>query len=171
MAVKDHSINVDDTVETRESRITTAALNETDPILHQFLQAAVDWIPRDVLAFKTKKAVEIHSSGAIVQLNSNEATITLVVSSKDNPKQAHIVNIYPSGKCECDQNCPGYVAVSICALVIAACLKTSRLSNFIQWFVTKKRKSGGINYSRAVSFGMPRGRGRRSTTWEKKKEK
>ena len=70
---KIHSINVDDTVETRESRITTAALNETDPILHQFLQAAVDWTPRDVLAFKTKKAAEIHSSGAIVQLNSNEA--------------------------------------------------------------------------------------------------
>ena len=49
------------------------------------MQAAVDWIPRDVLAFKTKKAAEIHSSGAIVQLNSNEATITLVVPSKDNP--------------------------------------------------------------------------------------
>ena len=85
----------------------------------------------------------------------------LVVPSKDNPKQPHIVNIYPSGKCECDQNCPGYVAVSICAHIIAACLKTSSLSNFIQWFVTKKRKSGGINYSRAVSFGMPRGRGRK----------
>ena len=168
---KIHSINVDDTVETRESRITTAALNETDPILHQFLQAAIDWIPRDVLAFKTKKAAEIHSSGAIVQLNSNEATITLVVPSKDNPKQPHIVNIYPSGKCECDQNCPGYVAVSICAHVIAACLKTSRLSNFIQWFVTKKRKSGGINYSRAVSFGMPRGRGRKGEAPPRKRKK
>ena len=168
---KIHLTSVDDTTGTRESRVTAAVLHESDPILHQFLQAAVDWIPRDVLGFKTKKAAEIHSSGSIVQLHSDGTTTTLVVPSKDNPTKPHIVNVYPSGKCECDNNCPGYGAVSICAHVIAACLKTSRLSNFIQWFVAKKRKSGGINYSKAVSFGMPRGRGRKGEAPPRKRKK
>ena len=95
----------------------------------------------------------------------------LLCLQKITPKQPYIVNIYPSGKCECDRNCPGYVAESICAHVIAACLKTSRLSNFSQWFVTKKRKSGGINYCRAVSFGMPRGRGRKGEAPPRERKK
>lgn len=63
---KIHITSVDDTTGTRESRVTAAVLNESEPILHQFLQAAVDWIPREVLGFKTKKVTEIHSSGSIV---------------------------------------------------------------------------------------------------------
>ena len=48
-----------------------------------------------------------------------------------------------------------------CAHVLVACLKMSRLKDFLNWFVTAKRKSGGVNYTRAVSFGMPVGRGRK----------
>lgn len=59
---------------------------------------------------RLKKVTEIHSSGSIVQLPSNGTTTTLVVPSKDNPTKPHIVNVYPIGKCEYDNNCPGYGA-------------------------------------------------------------
>ena len=91
---KVHIPSADDTTGTRKSRVTAAVLNGSDPILHQFIQAAVDWIPRDILGLKTKKATVIHLSGSIVQLPSNGTTTTLVVPSNDNPTKPHLVNVY-----------------------------------------------------------------------------
>ncbi|CAB4007303.1 Hypothetical predicted protein, partial [Paramuricea clavata] len=168
---KIHTASVEDVSVTSESCLTTAVSNETDPILHKFLEAGVDWLPRDVLTLKTKKAAEIHAAGTVVALPSTDATSTVVVPSKTNPKQPHIVNMFPNGKCECDKNCPGYTAESVCAHVIAACLKMSRLSDFLRWFVSTKKKTGGVNYSKAVSFGMPKGRGRKGEAPPRKRKK
>ncbi len=139
--------------------------------MKEILESGVDWLPRDVLALKTKKAADINKAGAIVALPSTSTTSTVIVPSKSNPKQPHIVNVYPSGKCECDKSCPGYSAEAVCAHVIAACLKMSRLPDFLRWFVATKRKTGGVNYSRAVSFGMPKGRGRKGEVFHLEKEK
>jgi hypothetical protein len=57
------------------------------------------------------------------------------VPSKSDPKKPHIVNIHPNWKCECD-NCHAYKSSFICAHVIAACVKKSRLMDFLRWLVT-----------------------------------
>ena len=40
-------------------------------------------------------------------------------------------------------------------------LKRGTLEAYLKWLVTNKRKSGGLNYSKAITFGMPAGRGRK----------
>mgnify|MGYP002803567663 CR=1 FL=1 len=120
---------------------------------------------------KTRKATEIHDAGTAVELPSTGTVTTIIVPSRNNPQQPHIVNIYPSGKCECDKNCPGFSVEEICAHVLAACLKKSRLKDFLHWFVTAKRKTGAVNYTRAVTFGMPAGRGRKGEPPPRKRKK
>ena len=40
-------------------------------------------------------------------------------------------------------------------------LKRGTLEAYLKWLVTNKRKSGDLNYSKAITFGMPAGRGRK----------
>ena len=54
--------------------------------------------------------------------------------------------------------------------MIAACVvKKSRLMDFLRWLVTSKRKTDGVNYSEAISFGMPKGRGRKGEAAPRKR--
>jgi hypothetical protein len=41
--------------------------------------------------------------------------------------------------------------------------------DFLRWLVTSKRKTGGVNYSEAISFGMPKGRGRKGEAAPRKR--
>jgi hypothetical protein len=91
-----------------------------------------------VLALKTRKAAEMHKAGTIVILPSADTTSTVIVPSKSNPEQPHIVNVYPNGKCECNKSCPSFSAEGVCAHTIAACLKMSKLPHFLRWFVAAK---------------------------------
>ena len=74
---------------------------------------------------KTRKAREIHDAGTAVELPSDGTITTVIVPSRSNPQQPHIVNIYPNGKCECDKSCPGFSLEEICAHVLVAYLKMS----------------------------------------------
>ncbi len=65
-------------------------------------------------------------------------TTTVIVPSRRNPQQPHIVNVYPNGKCECDKSCPGFSVENICAHLLVARLKMSRLKDFLHCFVTTK---------------------------------
>jgi hypothetical protein len=103
----------------------------------------------------------MHKAGTIVILPSAGTTSTVIVPSKSNPKDPHIINVYPIGKCECNKNCPSYFAKGVCAHIITACFKMSKLPHFFRWIVAAKRKTRGGNYSRGVSFGMRKGRGRK----------
>jgi hypothetical protein len=120
------------------------------------------------LALTADKAAKLGNDGATVALPSVSTTDTFIVPSKSDPKKPHIVNIHPNGKCECD-NCHAYKASFICAHVIAACVKKSRLMDFLRWLVTSKRKTGGVNYSEAISFGMPKGRERKGEAAPRKR--
>ncbi len=62
------------------------------------------------ISLKNKKAADIHKAGAIAALPSTGTMSTVIVPSKSNPKQPHIDNVYPSGRRECNKNCPGYSA-------------------------------------------------------------
>ena len=156
-ALQIRTTDVNDTSTTSELQVTRAVSEKICPILGEIREAGVDWLPQDVLAQKTRKAGEIHDAGTAVELPSDGTITTVIVPSRSNPQQPHIVN----GKCECDTSCPGFSVEEICAHVLVACLKMSRLKDFLNWFVTAKRKTGGVNYTRAVSFGMPVGRGRK----------
>ena len=168
---KIYTTDVNDTSTTSELQVTQVVSEEICPILGELLEAGVDWLPQDVLTQKTKKAREIHDAGTAVEIPSDGTITTVIVPSRSNPQQPHIVNIYPNGKCECDKSCPGFSVEEICAHVLVACLKMSRLKDFLNWFVTAKRKTGRVNYTRAVSFGMPVGRGRKGKALPRKRKK
>ena len=165
---KIHSCSVEDVSRTDVSTITAAVSEVSNPILKAILDAGVDWIPRDSLALTADKAAKLGNDGATVALPSVGTIDTFIVPSKSDPKKPHIVNIHPNGKCECD-NCHAYKSSFICAHVIAACVKKSRLMDFLRWLVTSKRKTGGVNYSEAISFGMPKGRGRKGEAAPRKR--
>lgn len=78
-----HNASVEEVAETSVSSVTTAISNETDPILNEILQAGVDWLPRDILDLKTKKAPDFHSDGRVVLLPSTDTlNATIVPSTK-----------------------------------------------------------------------------------------
>lgn len=140
----------------------------SNPILKQILDAGVDWIQRDALALIADKAGKLDAEESVVSVSSFGTFDTVVVPSKFNPKKPHIVNIYANGKCKCD-NYHAYTSFFLCAHIIVACLKKSRLAEFLQWLVSSKRKTGGVNYSQAILFGMPKGTGRKEVPPRKRK--
>ena len=81
-------------------------------------------------------------------------------SPQSPTSKPHIIVLYSNGKVEC-QECPGYAASSICAHAVAASMKRGNLDVYLKWLVASNRKSGGPNYSKAITFGMPAGRGRK----------
>ena len=120
---KIHTTSVDDSSSTNKVQVTRAVSEEIDPILGEILGAGVDWLPRDVLAQKTRKAAEIHDAGmrTAIGLSLTGTTTTVVVPSRNNPQQPHIVNIYPNGECECDKSCPAFslkIFVHTCSLLV-----------------------------------------------------
>ena len=83
----------------------------------------------------------------------------MVVESATNPGKPHVVNLFPNGKTDCD--CAGFSSSSVCAHSVSASIKQKRIAEFIKWLSSTKRNAGGINFSKAITFGMPKGRGRK----------
>ena len=121
------------------------------------LAAGTDWIPCDVLQAITNKAVSIKDKVTVLE---DSELLTAIVPSKSNPRKPHIVVFIPDGKCEC-QDCPNYSSLSVCAHAIVASVKTGSLGSYVTWLLTKKRKTGVINYSKAILHGLPNDRGRK----------
>ena len=84
-----------------------------------------------------------------------------MLESLCHPNITHIIVVYPNGKVEC-QDCQGrYSASYLCAHAVAASLKRGTFEAYLKWLVANKRTTGGLNYSKAITFGMPAGRGRK----------
>ena len=96
----------------------------------------------------------------MTKLPATSAYDTLIIPSNAKPTKPHISVVYPNGKVEC-QDCQGYSASYLCAHAVAASLKRGTLEVYLKWLVANKRNTGGLNYSRAIAFGMPTGRDRK----------
>ena len=150
-----HKISLDEGTSST-TRVTEIARATGNPILDQFIGVGIDWIPREILSSVIQKALILaNKEGAV----SQHAVDTIVVESASNPRKPHVVNLYPNGKMDCD--CPGFSSSPVCAHTVAACIKQRRLPDFLKWLSCKKRNTGGINFSKAVAFGMPKGRGKK----------
>lgn len=162
-----HMVTLEESVSSTINKVTEIVGNEEHPLLIEMVQAGIDWIPRNILSSIIQKALSLAGkSGAL----SNQSEDTVVVASATNPRKPHIVNFFGNGKTDCTE-CPGYSSLSICAHSMAACLKTNRTKQFIRWLACSKRNKGGINYSKAVTYGMPKGRGKKGEKAPRKKGK
>ena len=129
-------------------------------VSQQILSAGVDWITPDVLKLIVHKGEALLKKGNVTELLAPSTYDTLIIPSKSKPTKLHIIVVYPNGKLEC-QDCQGYSASYLCAHAVAASLKRGTLEAYLKWLVANKRKTGGLNYSKAITFGMPAGRGRK----------
>jgi len=105
----------------------------------------------------TNKALRIKDKITIIE---ESELLTTIVPSKSNPKKPHIVVFNPNGKCKCE-DCPNYSGLLVCAHAITASVKTGSLNSYVTRLLTKKRKTGGINFSKAILHGLPNDRGRK----------
>ena len=129
--------------------------NYDNTIMEQLLDSGVDWTPREILCSIVDKAMALVNKGAV----SLHGSDTIVVESASNPCKPHVVNLYPNEKTECE--CAGFLSSSVCAHSVAACVKQKRIPGFCKWLSPTKRNIGGINFLKAITFGMSKGRGRK----------
>ena len=163
---KIHTISLDDGLDSNVSTVSRALRDDDHPLMEKFARAGVDWIPRDVLVHVIAKASSLENKVHVLPDGIHQ---TVIVPSS-NPKKPHVVIVHANGKCEC-QDCLGYNSAFVCAHTIATSLKLDRLDAFLKWLVTMKRKTGGINYSRAITYGMPTGRGKKPNQAPRKSSK
>ena len=153
-----HHIGLEDSSPNSVATINTKLVEGESAVFQQILSAGVDWITPDFLRFIAHKAEGLISEGKITELPAASAYATLIIPSRSKPTKPHIIVEYANGKVEC-QDCQGYSASCLCAHAVAASLKRGTLEAYLKWLVTNKRKSGGLNYSKAITFGMSAGRG------------
>lgn len=166
---KIHTTTVNEKVDSTASAVSRALRDDDNPLMQTFSKACVDWIPRDVLVHIIAKASSLVSKVHVIPDQATPQT-TMIVPSSSNPKKPHVIVCFANGKCEC-QDCPGYSSAFVCAHAIAASIKVNRLEAYLKWLVTTKRKTGGINYSKAITHGMPSGRGRKPNQAPRKRSK
>lgn len=152
-----HKLSLEEEASSSTTNISKIVAGSDNSIMHEFLQAGIDWIPRQLLSTVINKALSLsNKAGAVIP----QSTDTIVVESTSNPRKPHVVNLFPNGKAEC-ADCPGFASSSICAHSLVAFMKQGRIKEFISWLARTKRNTGGINFSNAITFGMPKGRGKK----------
>ncbi len=164
---KIHSVAVDVSSTSSVENVTSFLGTSVDPILKEILNAGVDWIPQALLATLVSRAIPLAKDDGHVIAQGND---TYIVTSQSNPRKPHIVNRYPNGKTECD-NCPGFIAKKICKHTVAVNIKLKQMDGYLSWLVSSQRRSGGINISKAITYGMPRGRGKKGNKAPRKKSR
>ena len=129
-------------------------------VFQRILSTGIDWITPDVLKLIAHKGEAVLKEGKVTKLPAASAYDTLIIPSNSKPTKPHISVVYLNGKVEC-QDCQGYSASYLCAHAVAASLKRGTLEVYLKWLVANKRNTGGLNYSRAIAFGMTAGRDRK----------
>ena len=129
-------------------------------VFQRILSTGIDWITPDVLKLIAHKGEAVLKEEKVTELPAASAYDTLIIPSNSKPTKPHISVVYLNGKVEC-QDCQGYSASYLCAHAVAASLKRGTLEVYLKWLVANKRNTGGLNYSRAIAFGMPTGRDRK----------
>ena len=162
---KVHSVTLEQASSSSISSIVNLLERGEDPLMDQIRHEGIDWIPSDVLSTIVNKAMSLTTKTAGITLQSQD---TLVVASTSNPRKPHIVNMFPNGKATCS-DCPGCTSSSICAHILAASLTLKKTKEFLGWL--SQRNKGGINFSKAITFGMPEGRGLKGQVGPRKKSK
>ena len=155
-----HRIGLEEASPNSISSVNKKLVEGESAVFQQILSAGVDWITPDVLKLIAHKGEALLKEGKVTELPAASAYDTLIIPSKSKPTKPHIIVVYPNGKVEC-QDCQGYSASYLCAHAVAASLKRGTLEAYLKWLVATKRKTGGLNYSKAITFGMPAGRGRK----------
>ena len=129
-------------------------------VFQRIISTGIDWITPDVLKVIAHKGEAVLKEGKVTELPAASTYDTLIIPSNSKPTKPHISVVYLNGKVEC-QDCQGYSASYLCAHAVAASLKRGTLEVYLKWLVANKRNTGGLNYSRAIAFGMPTGRDRK----------
>ena len=106
-----------------------------------------------------ESAQGLKTEGKITELPAASVYATFIIPSRSKPTKTHIIVECANGKVEC-QDCQDS-ASCLCAHAIASSLKRGTFEAYLKWLVATKRKTGGRNYSKAITFGMPAGRGRK----------
>ena len=161
-----HSVPVDHCSRSSREVLTSFVRSGTNPVVNDMIDAGVDWIARDLLSSMVTKAQSlVDEDGQVIAQGSG----TYIVASQSNVRMPHIVNIYPNGMTKCDSNCPAYASQKICKHTLAVNIKEKTMAEYFRWFVSSQRRSGGINLSKAITFGMPQGRGKKGNRAPRKK--
>ena len=155
-----HHISFEEASCNNVASVNEKLVGDESVIFRQILFAGVDWITADVLKLIANKGEKLAKEGKVTELPATSAYDTLIIPSESKPTKPHIIVMYANGKVEC-QDCQGYSASSLCAHAVAASLKRATLEAYTKWLVANKGKTGGLNYSKAITFGMPAGRGRK----------
>lgn len=165
---KVHGVPLDQLSTPAVENITKFLGTSVEPTVSEMINAGVDWIPKELLSTMVNKAMSLASEGGKVITQGND---TYVVPSHSNARKPHIVNVYPNGKVECDDHCPGYSSKKICKHTIAVSLTCKRMDQHLRWFVNTQRRTGGINFSKAITHGMPQGRGKKGNQAPRKRSR
>ena len=152
-----HLIDLEEASPNSVASVNKTLVEGDSAVFQQILSAGVDWIIVDLLMLIAHKGEVLLKEGKVTELQAASACDTLIIPSKSKPTKPHIIVVCPNGIVEC-QNCQGYFASYLCA---HASLKRGTLEAYLKWLVANKRKTGGLNYSKAITFGMPAGRGRK----------
>ena len=85
-------------------------------------------------------------------------------------KQPHLVTVKNGKEYACDDRCPHFQSLSICAHTVASAQMNGDLPIFLNWFANSKRSSSGNLYQLA-KHGMPSGAGRKGgkAPWRRKR--
>ena len=154
----------------RSSRevLTSFVRSGTNLVVNDMIDAGVDWIARDLLSSMVTKAQSlVDEDGQVIAQGSG----TYIVASQSNVRMPHIVNVYPNGMTKCDSNCPAYASQKIYKHTLAVNIKEKTMAEYFRWFVSSQRRSGGINLSKAIIFGMPEGRVKKGNRAPRKKSR
>ena len=133
--------------------------------MQELIRGGVDWIPCALLSTMVSQAVGLTATPLGIASQSSD---TFVVASSSDPRKPHIVNIFPNGKTDCS-DCPRFKASSVCKHTIAVFAKLGRMDHLIAWLARTKRGKRGINFSKAITHGMPEGRGKKGNLAPKKR--
>ena len=123
--------------------------------------------PVEVLTAIWKKASElIHEPNSVVVAPGHGEHARMVKSYSGS--RPHLVIRKKNGQYACDNNCPNWRSMSICAHSVAAAEANSELYLFVKWFSTTKKLP---NLTKLTTTEMPIGRGRKGTRAPPKKKK
>lgn len=164
---KVHTATLEDASVSSAGNISQFLSTCEEPVMQEMLRGGIDWIPREILATMVNKAMSLMKKPKAITCQSSN---TIIVESTSNPRMPHIVNVFPNGKIECT-NCPGFAASSVCKHTIAASVQLQRMDQFIRWLVKTYRSKGGVNFSKAITYGMPSGRGKKGNRPPRKRGK
>ena len=123
--------------------------------------------PMEVLVAIWNKASELlHESNAVMLAPGCADTARMVKSYSGT--RPHLVVRKKGGQYSCDNACPNWRSMGICAHSVAAAEDNHDLQAYVRWFSNAKKAP---NISKLATTNMPAGRGRKGGVPPRKKRK